>query len=320
MGTEATSTTGNTAGAGEGGGAVDPSVSGAAVTGAVETGAGQGSKATGSVDGGGAEGGAATGAGEGGTPPTGEAGREDPVTKRFARLTRERDEALARDQRSREELSTALDVLKKLGGAPKDPVKDPAAATAESHHEEELAPPEFVDIDQYQRDMAVYTQKMTERTVQRELKAAETRRATEEANARAMAAQQERGNAWIQRRKAMIESTPDYEIVAESPDVDVSPAMAMGITGHEHGPKIAYYLGQHPEEAAKISKLAPELALMELGAIAAKVTAPPPPPKTSTAAAPLSTLKPSDEAARQPDVGELSMEEYAAQRRANMKR
>ena len=318
MGTEATSTTGNAAGAagagGEGGAAVE-------TTGAVAgSGADQGSAAdTGKSSSTAADTGAEGGEGGGSGGSVAETGKEDPVTKRFARLTRERDEALARDQRSREELSTALDVLKKLGGGKEAP-KDGATTTTEtSSHEEELVPPEFIDIDQYQRDMAVYTQKMTERTVQRELKAAETRRATEEANARATAAQQERGNAWIQRRKAMIESTPDYEIVAESPDVDVSPAMAMGITGHEHGPKIAYYLGQHPEEAAKIAKLAPELALMELGAIAAKVTAPPPPPKTSTAAAPLDTLKPSDAAARQPDVGELSMEEYAAQRRASLK-
>lgn len=314
MGTEATAGAGEGAVTGEG-------------TGAAATGGAGGEGGTPPVEGGtggagagqGGEGGAAGGGtgGEGG----GEGGAGETVRKRFADLTRERDEAVALAKKRADQLDAALEIARKAGGTEgtstttttTKPVTLPAELT-------EPTPPEFIDPEQYQHDMAEYTKKMTEYAVAKTLKdkdAAMTRAAEEAA---ALEAQKTRGNAWIQRRKAMMETTPDYEIIAESPDVTITPAMAMGITGHDHGPKIAYYLGQHPDEAERIAKLPTEIQLMELGLIAAKVTAPPPPEKTSTASPPLNTTKPSGTAANQPDVSEMSMEEYAAQRRAGMKR
>ena len=115
--------------------------------------------------------------------------------------------------------------------------------------------------------------------------------------------------------------------------------MAAAIMQHEQGPEIQYYLGTHPEEAARISAFtvpyvdngkviqAPDAArqLMELGLIAASLRAPakpaeaaaPPAKPLTQAPAP---LKPAAAGAASvtKSIDEMSMEEYAAHRKAQL--
>jgi hypothetical protein len=297
-------------GAGGGGAADAGGAGGAEVTGSElpTDGAGAGGEGAGgnAGDAGGDAGGSGgTGTGDG-TPPV---KKDDPVTKRFSQITRERDEAIRRENESREQLRVALEALDRStnGGlpTPKDAKTTPPA-------EEELVPPEFIDPDQYQRDMAVYTQKVAERAAKRAIETTEANRQREATEKSQNEAKQAHQTAWIQRRAKAMERLPDYEIVAENPEVTITPAMAMGITSSDHGPDVAYYLGSNPEEAARIAALSPQLQLIEMGMLIGKITAPKPPQVTKTPP----PIKP-QVGSGEPQVrtvDEMSMEEYAAQR------
>lgn len=64
----------------------------------------------------------------------------------------------------------------------------------------------------------------------------------------------------------------DYDQVVTN-DVTVSPAMAEMMVGSEHGAEIAYYLGKHRDEAAKIAKMSPAQAGAALARIEVKLNA-----------------------------------------------
>lgn len=258
-------------------------------------------------EGGGAGDAGGEGGGEGGgTPPV---KKEDPVAKRFSTVTKERDEAIRRDNESREQLRVALEALDRATGGSKKTVEDPAKKTPV---EEELVPPEFIDPEQYQRDMADYTNKVAERAASRAVKAADADRQREAAEASARTQQQQHAQAWNQRRQKAIERLPDYEVVAENPEIAISPAMAMGISSSDNGPDVAYYLGSNPEEATRIYALPPMLQLIELGKLEAKLTAPKTPQVTKVPP----PIKPSvgNGEPQVKTVDEMSMDEYAAKR------
>jgi len=50
---------------------------------------------------------------------------------------------------------------------------------------------------------------------------------------------------------------PDFEDVALSPDLPITPPMAAAIAESDKSGQIAYYLGQNPDEAERISRLPP---------------------------------------------------------------
>ena len=114
------------------------------------------------------------------------------------------------------------------------------------------------------------------------------------------------------------EKYSDYKQVAESPDVTVSMVMAQAIMQSEHGPELQYHLGKNPDEAKRISSLQPVQQLVELGVLAAKLTAVAPAP--AVPAKPVSSapkpIKPLESKAvpvtKSPE--EETMEEYGARR------
>lgn len=283
-------------------------------TGADQGGQGGNAGAEGSTAGEGGEGGEGSpstgaGEGEGSAAPKPEPG--DDVNKRFSKITRERDE-LARSKREAEEnLRRALEALERANGG-KKPEAAPVATEPVDDIGEEPTPPVFEDPDQYQRDMALYTKQVVERTTKLQLKAVETQRqtkATEEAN---RAAQMAHAQAWQARRTKALEEMPDYADVAENPAVSISNTMAIAITSSDHGPKLAYHLGQHPEVAERIAKMQPAMQLMELGKLEAQITAPKP-VKTSKAPEPIRHQTGSG-APQAKSIEDMSMDEYAASR------
>lgn len=119
---------------------------------------------------------------------------------------------------------------------------------------------------------------------------------------------------WNERQAKVVEANPDYQAVVDSDDLQISAPMARAIIVAERGPEIAYWLGKNPGEATRIAKLTdPAAAIIEIGMIAARLDAPASKPEVSRTPAPIVPVR-SSAAAVERDVGELSMEEYAARR------
>lgn len=236
---------------------------------------------------------------------------EDVVNKRFSEVTKQRDEAQRREREARDQLNTALQALDRVtGGTKPEPKPNVEAPVDDIGAEPE--PPIFEDPEQYQRDMALYTQKVVERTTKLQLKAVEAQRQTEATERANRKAATEHAQAWQGRRAKAIEEMPDYADIAENPAVHISQTMAIAITSSENGPKVAYHLGQHPEIAERIAKMPPALQLMELGKLEVQVTAPKP-VKTSKTPEPIKVTSGSGERPVK-SMDDMSMEEYAAAR------
>lgn len=133
--------------------------------------------------------------------------------------------------------------------------------------------------------------------------------------------------AFAERKAKFIEDHPDYEDLVEqeypddrSKELQISIPMANFILTDEDGPATAYYLGQNPDEATRVSKLPPVQAVAALGRIAARLAAKPTP---ETKPAPIKPLKTGAEMASRKTANDESMEEYGARRQrelANEKR
>lgn len=118
-------------------------------------------------------------------------------------------------------------------------------------------------------------------------------------------------DAFEARKIKFMEDHPDYEEVVSRDDIEISPAMGQAMLNDEDGPALAYYLGQNPDEAARILKLSPFKAAAELGRIAARLNTK---PAVSTKPAPLTPLKTGSANASRKGPNEESMEEYGARR------
>lgn len=125
--------------------------------------------------------------------------------------------------------------------------------------------------------------------------------------------------AFAERKAKFIEDHPDYESLVESEEegkeLQISISMANCILNDEDGPAIAYYLGQNPDEATRISKLPGVQAISALGRIAARLAQKPAP---ATKPAPLKVLKTGSETAVRKTAEEESMAEYGARRQREL--
>ena len=148
--------------------------------------------------------------------------------------------------------------------------------------------------------------------------AAQRQREADEAAARQQREANDRMLAdWNTRRAKALETMPDFAAVAERADVTISPPMAATIMQIENGPQVAYHLGKNPAEAARIAALPPLNAVFELGRLAASLAAPKPPAVTR-APDPIRPVGGATPAVA-PALADLSMEEYAARRREQMR-
>lgn len=132
---------------------------------------------------------------------------------------------------------------------------------------------------------------------------------------------------FAERKAKFVEDHPDYDALVEKEDkehpeneLQISIPMANCILTDEDGPAIAYYLGQNPDEATRISKLPGVQAIAAMGRIAARLNSKPAP---VTKPAPITPLKTGAENAVTKSPAEMSMDEYGAMRNrqiANEKR
>ena len=231
------------------------------------------------------------------------------VQKRIDELTRQREDERRRAEAAEARLDRALSALEKgvtkelqpTGELkePQKPVLDPSNPEAYN-----------TAFEQYITERANY---VAEVKVREKLAEEDKKRKDQELADQQKQVQQ----SYLQRVQKATEKYPDYHEVAESPEVQVSIPMASAIAHSEEGPEIAYYLGKNPAEAERISKLVPQLQLVELGKIVAKITTPAPSPKpVSAAPSPGKPIKAGSEATISPE--EESMEQYAARRKKEL--
>lgn len=224
--------------------------------------------------------------------------RKGGFQRRIDKLTREKRELEAR--------IAALEG-KLAGGA-----ATPAAGEArEQPPAEAPGKPKPEDFDTYE----AYTEALTDWKLEQR----ERERARQEAERQVF-------ETWLARIEAARQAHPDFDEVVDS-DTPVSAAMQQAILESEQGAEIAYWLGKHPEEAARIAKLPPIAAIREIGRIEASLNpkAPSPKPKAGITRAPKPVTPVSGgKAGAASDIYDPSLaEDYAAwerARRAELKR
>lgn len=105
----------------------------------------------------------------------------------------------------------------------------------------------------------------------------------------------------------------DFDNVALNPQLPVTQEMGELITSSDTGADVLYFLGTHPQEAARIATLTPLEQARALGAIEARLSLPKPNTQTK-APDPISPLK--GKAGALKDPSKMTMAEYAAARKA----
>lgn len=200
-------------------------------------------------------------------------------------------------QRLEAELREMRMALMQRGTGPAEPAQQPAVPAAE-------APPKVEDFPDYEAYLLARAKYEVRQDFQKEARAAQERRIREQQQAR----QAEVTQGFAARVEAARDKYEDFDEVAFSPAVPVTPAMAEVIAESDMGPDVAYWLGKHPQEARRIAGLSPIAAAREIGKIEAKLSAPPPPKKTTAAPPPPTTVR--GAAAPVVDPEKMSMDEW----------
>lgn len=214
------------------------------------------------------------------------------VQKRIDRAVRQKYEAEARTKMLEERLA-ALETRQQ-------PIQPRQTDTAEPTIDK------FDNFDQYVAAKAEYiAKKQIESTLtEREQRQRAEREATERTKT---------VESWNKRMAAATAEMPDFEDIVSSSDVPMTESMQQAIMESDVGPKLAYYLASHPDEAAEIGKMSAIGSVRALGRIeerlagqqaAVKTTSAPPPIKPVGARA---TVK--------KDPGQMSDAEYAKWRK-----
>lgn len=182
-------------------------------------------------------------------------------------------------------------------------------------------PPDEPTMEDHGFDVAAYNRAWYEWRKQQDSKAEQKEKDAQ--------AQQERSRKYQESVQAFAEEHPDFHDVFHG-DLPVSVTMAEAITEAENPAAVAYYLGQNPDEAARIAALNASGVSRAIGRIEAKLESQASPPqqaaeqtrqpeqKTVTKAPPpVTTLSGAPAVVK--DLDDLPMAEYDAQRRKERK-
>lgn len=118
---------------------------------------------------------------------------------------------------------------------------------------------------------------------------------------------------FLERAEKASEKYPDFQQVVGNINLPINEGMAEFIADSDAGPDVAYYLGKHPSEAARIAQMSPIKAARELTRIEAELSNKPP-VKTSNAPAPISPI--GNRGAAQTSLANMDFAEYKKQRLA----
>jgi hypothetical protein len=280
--------------------------------------------------------------GESATPATDEdsgqqAGEEKPrgVGKALAELRQQRKEAEERARLADERLAQALAALERVSGKPADaPNADPQVGEPEPARP---ARTDYPSTELWEEALIDYADQKATWSARKEVKAAQAQ-AQQEAEARVQEEQLRVSRETYQARiQKVTEKYPDFKEVAETPDVQISMPMVHEIINSENGPELQYYLGKNPDEAKRIADMTMTMRNPQSGQIEvvpnivaqvsemrilayklANSTQQPTKPVVSNAPRPIKPITASAEKASK-SLESMSMEEYAAKRKADWK-
>ena len=215
------------------------------------------------------------------TPP------KDPVQKRIDELTKKRRDAerLADNEKTKRlELEQELEKLRNAQGQDGKPRPEDFDTEAE-----------FVE--------ALTDWKLDQKAQKSTKEATEGKEKEEiEKTSEALDAKMERG-----RKKHA-----DFDTLVLADNLKISPVMVDTILFSDAAEDVLYYLGQHPDESAKIAAMPPLRVAHELGKIEARLNAPPPRKKTTQAPDPIYPVQTS--AVGDKDPANMTPKEYRAWR------
>lgn len=117
---------------------------------------------------------------------------------------------------------------------------------------------------------------------------------------------------FLERAEKASEKYPDFQQVTSNPSLPINEGMAEFISDSDAGPDVAYYLGKHPSEAAKIAQMSPIKAARALAQIEAEVGNKP--VKTSNAPAPITPV--GSRGSAQSSLANMDFAEYKKTRMA----
>ena len=122
---------------------------------------------------------------------------------------------------------------------------------------------------------------------------------------------------WMQKVSQVRNEIDDFDDVVESAGVEISNVLGEALMESDVGPRLAYYLARHPDEAERINALPPSAVFRAVGRLEAKVEAEKLTTK-SNAPKPVSPVgAKSGVAAKDPD--KMSVEEWTKWRNAQLK-
>jgi hypothetical protein len=175
--------------------------------------------------------------------------------RRIDELTRQREE-------ERREKDRLLSLVERLSGSERQkPQETQAQGTPE---------PKRDDFDDYEAYLEARAEYRAVRALETRLQQQEAQRA-QQAH---MTEQQKQVAAWNARLAEARSKLPDFDDVTAA-DVPITQSMSSAIMDSDKGAEVAYYLGNHPAEAARIAALSPIGQVREIGKLEDRVSAKP---------------------------------------------
>lgn len=221
------------------------------------------------------------------------------------RLNSQLDQERRQAAKLAEALNKAQDTIKSL--AP-DRVQD-----AEPAPEPKPQRDTFTDPDAYEAALIEWASNQAADQVEKRLEAKRKTETDQQAAQERQKANDQLVTTYRERSDAFAKDHADYAEVTGRDDIEISMAMSHAILNSERGPDLAYYLGKNPDEAARIAALDPTRAVLELGRLEAKLSAPAQTPRLQPKPDPIRPLGSTSPAANF-DPNEASMDDYAAHR------
>lgn len=223
----------------------------------------------------------------------------DAVQRRFDKITRDKYRAQAEADMLRRELEA-------IRSRPEPQRQETKAAGVPKLEQ-------FQNFDEYEAAKdAYYERKWEEKQAAREREAEDARRRS---------SSEKMDDAWRKRRDEAANQIPDYaERMEEASDMMLNDATVEAIKESDIGPKIAYHLATHPEEAEKLFNLSHSATLRAIGRIEAKIEAEGSKKQISGAPKPIKPLSGSGSGANSGPNDSQSTEEWLKARNAQLRK
>lgn len=222
------------------------------------------------------------------------------VQKRIDELTREKREA---ERKASEEAQKRADLERQIA--------ERQRAELQSVQTDDR--PERSDYE----DPDAYTVALSEWTARKAVQEDRIQRAQAEQQARVQQGYRSVIDRWQSGIEKALEKHPDFREVTEAENLPIAEHLKFALLSHDNGHEIAYYLGTHPDEAARLSSLSPLQSALAVGALGAKL-ADEAKPQVSRAPRPATPIAARSNAVKTPESE--SMEEYAARRTAELRK